>query len=78
MPQSHTRPDPSLLPIERPRCPKCQVGRMMLANITPGPSHSDLRTFECPKCDYVHKIVAEDPLKSADTGWANSDLYAPK
>jgi hypothetical protein len=78
MPQSQTRPEPSLLPIERPRCPKCQSGRMMLARITPGPNHSDLRTFECLKCDYVHKVVVEDPLKSAGTGWDNSDLYAPK
>jgi hypothetical protein len=32
MPQIHTRSEPSLLPIDRPRCPKCQ-GRMMLARI---------------------------------------------
>jgi len=41
---------------------------MMLARITPGPDHSDLRTFECPKCNYVHKVVVEDPLKSAGMG----------
>jgi hypothetical protein len=68
MPQSQIRQDPSLLPIERPRCPKCQSGRMMLARITPGRDHSDLRTFECPKCNYVHNVVVEDPLKSA--AWA--------
>jgi hypothetical protein len=78
MPQFHTRTEPSLLPIERPRCPKCQSGRMMLARITPGPGGSDLRTFECPKCEYVHKVVVEDPLKSAGTGWTNSGLNPPK
>jgi rubredoxin len=78
MPEPQARADPSLLPIERPRCPKCQAGRMMLARITLGPNHSDMRTFECPKCDYVHRVVVEDPLKSARTGWANSYLYSPK
>jgi hypothetical protein len=32
MPEAYSRPEPSLLPIERPRCPACQ-GRMMLARI---------------------------------------------
>jgi ribosomal protein S27AE len=77
MPESHSRADPSLLPIERPRCPKCQ-GRMMLAHIEPGPGHSDLRTFECPKCHHVHKMHIEDPLKSADAGWLHSELKPPE
>jgi hypothetical protein len=51
---------------------------MMLARIAPGPDHGDLRTFECPKCNYVHKVVVEDPLKSAGTGWTNSELNPPK
>jgi len=78
MPQSQTRPEPSLLPIERPRCPKCQSGRMMLARITPAPTTPICGPLNAPKCDYVHKVVVEDPLKSAGTGWDNSDLYAPK
>ena len=77
MPDFHTRPEPSLLPSERPRCPKCQAGRMMLARITPRKGGSDLRTSESPKCDYVHKVVVEDPLRSADTGWTNSELKPP-
>jgi len=32
--------DPSLIPIERPRCPKCQAP-MMLARIEHGPAVSD-------------------------------------
>src|SRR5712671_6844852 len=63
MPQFHTRTEPSLLPIECPRCPKCQSGHMMLARITPGPGGSDLRTFECPKCNHTHRTLAEDPMK---------------
>jgi hypothetical protein len=76
MPEPYSRSDPSLLPIERPRCPKCQ-GRMMLARIEPGPAHSDLRTFECPKCEHVQKMLVEDPMKS-DNGWHHSGLRAPE
>ena len=76
MPLSQIRPDPSLLPIERPCCPKCQ-GRMMLASIEPaGPSTgSDLLTFKCPKCEHVHKMLVGDPMKS--DGWQHSELKAP-
>jgi len=69
--------EPSLLPIERPRCPKCQ-GRMMLARIEPGPAHSDLRTFECPKCEHVEKKLGDDPMHSIKSGWQNSQLKAPE
>jgi len=74
MPESHTRSEPSLPPIERPRCPKCQ-GHMKLARIEFGPAHSDLRTFECPRCNHVHKMLVGDPMKSA--GWQHSGLKAP-
>jgi len=57
MPLAPSSLEPSLLPIERPRCPKCQ-GRMMLARIEPGPNGSDLRTFECAKCDHIHKMLS--------------------
>ena len=76
MPLSHIRSEPSLLPIERPHCPKCR-GRMMLARITPGPNHSDFRTFECPKCNHVHKTLVEDPMNATKAGWENSGLRAP-
>jgi predicted Zn finger-like uncharacterized protein len=76
MSQTYTRPDPSLLPIERPRCPECQ-GRMMLARIEPGPNGSDLRTFKCSKCEHVHKVLAEDPIKSATVHWHNGNLNSP-
>src|ERR1700688_1517428 len=48
------------------------LGRMMLARIEPGPAHSDLRTFECPKCEHVLTTTAEDPMKSGSTGWQHS------
>jgi ribosomal protein S27AE len=73
MPEPFTRVEQSQLTIERPRCPKCQ-GRMMLARIEPGPNHSDLRTFECPKCEHVQKTLVEDPLRSSHTGWMASEL----
>ncbi len=61
MPEAFEPSGPSLLPIERPPCPKCR-GRMMLARIQPGPTAgSDLRTFECPKCDQVLRTMVEDP-----------------
>jgi hypothetical protein len=61
-------PNHPLLRIERPRCPKCQ-SRVMLARIEPGPAGSDLRTFECRKCEHVRKAVVEaDPMKSTEAG----------
>ena len=69
--------EPSLIPIERPRCPACQ-GRMMLARIEPSPGGADLRTFECPKCEHVQKMLVEDPMKSGKAGWINSALQAPE
>jgi hypothetical protein len=74
MPLAHST-EPSLLPIERPRCPKC-TGRMMLARIEPGPAHSDLRTFECPKCEHVERRMVEDPITKP--GWQNSRLQPPE
>jgi hypothetical protein len=72
MPLGHST-EPSLLPIERPRCPTCQ-GRMMLARIEPGPNGSDLRTFDCPKCEQILKALVEDPLTSANAGWTGAGL----
>ncbi|UPK34890.1 response regulator [Bradyrhizobium sp. 186] len=65
--------------IQRPPCPKCQT-TTMLARITPGPAGFDIRTFECPACDFIHQIAVElvDPMKSADTlAWFQGELRAP-
>jgi hypothetical protein len=37
---------------------------MALSRIEPGPGGADLRTFECPKCEHIQRVVAADPLKS--------------
>jgi hypothetical protein len=55
--------DPSLIPIERPLCTRCQM-RMMLARIEPQGGRSDKRTFECPKCNSVEITIVGDPIKS--------------
>ena len=56
-------PTPSLIPIERPRCTRCQT-RMMLARIEPCGPDSEKRTFECPKCNFIETKIVGDPLKS--------------
>jgi hypothetical protein len=64
----------------RPPCPKCQA-TTVLARITPGsPAGFNIRTFECPACNYVHQVVVEliDPMKSeAASGWLHGQLQAP-
>jgi hypothetical protein len=77
MPEAFSRTEPSLIPIERPRCPICNQGRMMLTRIERGPNHSDLRTFECPKCRHVHRVLVEDPMKSV-ARWQDSGLKQPE
>src|ERR1700730_14056105 len=77
MPEAYSHSYPSLLPIQRPRCPKCQ-GRMMLSRIEPGPAHSDFLTFECPKCEHVQKMVVGDPMKAINTGWTAGGLRSPE
>jgi hypothetical protein len=69
--------EPSLAAVERPRCPKCD-GRMMLAQIESRPAGFDLRTFECPKCEYSQKSLVDDPMNSAKAGWQYSELRPPK
>jgi hypothetical protein len=51
---------------------------MMPARIEPGPNRSEVRTFECPRCEHVQKRLVEDPLKSANTGWMGGRIEVPK
>jgi hypothetical protein len=66
--------EPSLIPVEGPRCRRCQA-RMMLARIERGRAGSILRTFECAKCERV-LLVEDDPIRSHMT-WLNSGLRPP-
>jgi hypothetical protein len=77
MPEFYSRLEPSLLPIERPRCPKCQI-RMVLARIMPGPKGFDVRSFECAKCERAATVtIAHDPMQSDTAGWIAGELKPP-
>lgn len=55
--------NPTLLPIERPRCGRCQM-RMDLAQVQTRPDGSEKRIFECSKCKFVETKLLSDPMKS--------------
>jgi hypothetical protein len=76
MPEAYARPEPSLIPIARPRCPTCQ-GRMTLTRIEPARNGSDLCTFECSKCERVYEILAEDATKSARAQSQSGNFSSP-
>jgi hypothetical protein len=66
-----------LIAMERLRCQTCQT-RMNLAQISPGPTGFELRTFDCARCGYIEKIaIASDPMKSGDVGWLVGELKSP-
>jgi hypothetical protein len=68
------KPDPELLPIGRPRCPKCHT-RMVTADVSSGPEGFEHRTFDCLKCGHTEsKVIACDPLKSDAVGWLSGEL----
>jgi hypothetical protein len=72
-----SKPDPELLPMQRPRCPKCRA-RMLTADLSPGPDGFESRTFECLRCNHTEKrILASDPLKSAAVGWLSGEPGRP-
>ena len=51
---------------------------MKLAQISPGPTGFELRTYDCANCAHVEKIViALDPMKSGDVGWLVSEVQPP-
>jgi hypothetical protein len=68
-----------MITVHSPPCPQCQT-TTTLARITPGPTGFDIRTFECPECDHIHRAVVKlvDPMKSVWTnGWFHGQLQAP-
>ena len=69
------RPDPELLPIQRPRCPNCQM-RMVTTAAIPDSEGFEKRTFECLKCHNVEtRAMVADPIKSSEVkGWISGEL----
>jgi hypothetical protein len=69
----HMRPEPCLLPVRRPGCPKCE-GHMMLAAIMPGPEGFELRTFECRKCDhsFTNAVAKTDAAPMTAAAWCRT------
>lgn len=77
MSELHTRPEPCLLPIRRPACPKCQ-SRTLLAAIRPGPDGFELRTFECRKCNHSFtNAIAQEPMNVVSGRWTAGGLKPP-
>jgi hypothetical protein len=71
-----TKPDPELLPIHRPRCPRCTM-RMISAAVEKAPRKGfENRTFECFKCGHTEtKMMAADPVTTGIAkGWLNGEL----
>jgi hypothetical protein len=58
-------PFPSLLPIERPRCQRCQ-SRMQLISVQPSDNKGfEYRTFECGKCESQQTVTTvTDPMRT--------------
>ena len=73
------RPDPELLPTQRPRCPKCQM-RMSSTAVTDAGGGFEDRTFECMKCRHVEtrQIVADPLISPTAVAWTNADLKPPE
>lgn len=57
------------MPLIRPPCPKCQTP-LMLARRQPRSDGSEMRMFECDRCDenFMVKAGPDDPLDKA-AGW---------
>lgn len=71
--------DPELLPIQRPRCPKCQM-RMVSTNVAAANGGLEDRTFECMKCGNVatKRIIADPLVSPAAVAWTEGSLKPPE
>lgn len=74
-----TKPDPELLPIQRPRCPECQT-RMTSTKVVAEANGFEDRTFECIKCGRIeNKRMVADPLASHPAvAWTKGELKPPQ
>jgi hypothetical protein len=78
MPEYQPVSSVELSAIERPRCPVCNLNRMLLSKLEAGPAGFDSRTFECQKCGRIETaMVSSDPMKAGMLGWLASELKAP-
>jgi hypothetical protein len=78
MPEYQPVSSAAIAAIERPRCPKCNRNRMLLAKLEAGPTGIEYRTFECQKCGRIHRIVvSSDPMNSRMSGWLAGELRRP-
>ena len=70
---SWRKPDPELLPVHRPLCPKCQK-RMTTTAVSDGPEGFERRRFECLKCTVTEiRTLASDPIKSDALRWLSGE-----
>lgn len=69
------KPDPELLPAQRPRCPKCPM-RMVSTAVTDAAEGFEDRTFECMRCGHVEtrQMVADPLVSPAPVTWTNAGL----
>jgi uncharacterized Zn finger protein len=74
-----SKSDPGLLPIQRPRCPKCQT-RMVSTGVAATVRGFEDRTFKCMKCGHVEtRRMVADPLASPNTvAWIEGSLKPPR
>jgi hypothetical protein len=78
MPEYQPVSSAAISAIERPRCPKCNRNRMLLAKLEAGPPGVEYRTFECQKCGRIHRaVVSSDPMDSRMSGWLAGELRRP-
>jgi hypothetical protein len=78
MPEYQPVSSVELSAIERPRCPACNLNRMLLSKLEAGPPGFDYRTFECQKCGRIETtVVSSDPMEAGMHGWLASELKPP-
>ena len=73
------KPDPELLPIQRPRCPKCPM-RMVSTAVTAAAEGFEDRTFECMKCGHVEtrRMLADPLVLPTAVARTNAGLQPPE
>jgi hypothetical protein len=75
--EDHFSWDTSAGRIEPRRCLMC-AAEMVAARVAPARLGINARTFECPQCNHVEKVLeAADPIKSSVLGWLVGELRAP-